>query len=295
MIKSMTGFGRGELDTEAGHLTVEVRSVNGRTCNVIIKLPESLSSLESRISSYIKSRTSRGQINALFDFSRNGTFVGKRIILDRELAREYYKQLLEMKEYISLTDAISLNTIASLPGVVNMEEPKENIEEIWPLVSRVLEMAVNQLIETREIEGSAILDDISCRLDTMLQLTERISDRTPEVAEGYSRRLKQRINDLLRDQLAIDESRIAMEVAIMAERCDITEEIVRLRSHILQMSNSLKDSNGPVGRHLDFILQEINREVNTVASKASDVQISADCIQLKNETEKVREQVQNIE
>jgi uncharacterized protein (TIGR00255 family) len=203
--------------------------------------------------------------------------------------------LAEVKEYLSLAAPISLDTIAGLPGVINVEESKKNIDEIWPTVSRVLAMAVDQLIETRKTEGMAILEDLSCRLETMSQLTERISARAPEVVEEYRQRLRKRISDLLQDQITIDESRMAMEVAIMADRCDITEEIIRLRSHIHQIRHSLKDSEEPVGRHLDFILQEINREVNTVSSKASDAQISADCIRFKGEMGKMREQVQNIE
>jgi len=147
----------------------------------------------------------------------------------------------------------------------------------------------------RKTEGAAVLGDFSPRLENMSQLTERIGARAPKVVEEYRQRLRTRIADLLRDQIEIDESRIAMEVAIMSERCDITEEIVRLRSHIRQIRDSLKNSEESVGRHLDFILQEVNREVNTIASKASDVQISADCISFKDEIEKMREQVQNIE
>jgi len=295
MIKSMTGFGRGELDTEMGRFTVEVRSVNNRACIVTISLPETLSSLESQISGYIRSRASRGQINVSVALSKSDAPSGKRVILDRELAREYCQQLAEVKEYLSLTDPISLHTIAALPGVISIEEAKENIDEIWPIVRRVLAIAVDQLIETRKTEGAAMLEDLSCRLETMSQLTEQINTRAPQVVEEHRQRLRARIGDLLRDQITIDESRIAMEVAIMAERCDITEEIIRLRSHIRQIRHSLEDSEEPVGRHLDFILQEINREVNTIASKASDAQISADCIRFKSEMGKMREQVQNIE
>ena len=140
-----------------------------------------------------------------------------------------------------------------------------------------------------------MLNDLSYRLETMSQLTEQIDARAPEVVEKYRQRLRKRISDLQQDQVVVDESRIATEIAIMAERSDVTEEIVRLRSHIDQIENSLKESEGPVGRQLDFILQEVNREVNTIGSKASDTQISADCIRFKDETEKMREQVQNIE
>ena len=295
MIKSMTGFGSGELDTEIGHLVVEVKSVNNRACNVVARLPETLLPLESQISSYIKSRISRGQINVSVALSKNEGTVGKRIIFDRELAKEYYEQLTAAKEYLSLTDSIGLSAITALPGVISVEEPEEDVGEVWSVVHKILAMAVDQLIKTREAEGSAILQDLSSRLQIMSQLTEQIAARAPAVVEEYRQRLRKRIDDLLREQITVDESRIAMEVAIMAERCDITEEIVRLRSHISQIGDNLKDSEEPIGRRLDFILQEINREVNTIASKANDAQISADCIRFKDETEKMREQVRNIE
>ncbi len=293
MIKSMTGYGRGELDNAVGRLIVEIRSVNSRSCNVTAKLPDNLLSLESRVYNYIRGRVSRGQVNVSVSLDRATS--GKKVILDRELAKEYCKQLTDIKEYLSITEPIALNTIAALPGVVNVEEPYDDIDEIWSAVHGALEIAVDQLVEVRAAEGASILEDLYSRLETMSQLADQISSRTPEVVEEYRQRLRQRVNELLRDEITIDDSRIAMEVAIMAERCDITEEIVRLRSHIGQMKDVLKDSGGPVGRHLDFILQEINREVNTVASKASDSQISACCIRFKGETEKAREQVQNLE
>ncbi len=293
MIKSMTGYGRGELDSAAGRFIVEVRSVNGRSCNVIAKLPENLLSLESQVYNYIRGRLSRGHINV--SVSLDSATSGKKVILDRELAKEYYKQLTDIKDYLSITEPIGLNTIAALPGVVNVAEPHEDIDEIWLAVHGALAIAVDQLVEMRTAEGIAILEDLYPRLETMLQLADQISSRAPEVVGEYRQRLRQRVSELLKDEITIDESRIAMEVAIMAERSDITEEIVRLRSHISQMKDVLKGSEGPVGRHLDFILQEINREVNTIASKASDFQISADCIRFKGETEKAREQVQNLE
>jgi uncharacterized protein (TIGR00255 family) len=202
---------------------------------------------------------------------------------------------MEVKDSFSLSDPVSINTIAVLPDVIRVEEPEENMDEIWPIVNRVLVMAVDQLIEVRTTEGAAMLEDILIRLESMSQLIEQISSCSLDVVEEYRQRLEQRVSTLLQDQVTIDESRIAMEVAIMADRCDITEEIVRLRSHINQISNILEDAEEPVGRHLDFVLQEVNREVNTIASKASNTQISSDCIRFKDEIEKMREQVQNIE
>ncbi len=295
MIKSMTGFGRGELNTEMGRLTVEIKSVNNRTCSVVVRLPETLSSLENRVSSCVVGRISRGQINVSVTLSKNENNTGKKVVLDQKLAKAYFEQLTAIKEYLSLSDPIGLNTIAALPGVVNIEEIEEDIDEIWSILNRVLAMALDQLIETRQVEGAAMLEDLRGRLETMSDLTEQINTRAPNVIGEYRQRLQSKISDLLQEDIAVDESRIAMEVAIMAKRCDITEEIVRLQSHICQIGDSLKNTKGPVGRHLDFIFQEINREVNTIASKANDIQITANCIRFKDETEKMREQAQNIE
>ncbi len=295
MLKSMTGFGRGELNSEMGHFSIEVRSVNSRTCNVMVKLPENLLALEGKISGYVRNRASRGQINVTVALDKNGAPSGRKVTIDRELAREYFERLAEVKEYLSLDESVDLDTITALPGVITIEEPKENTDEIWQVVHSVLKIAVDQLMKMRKTEGAAMLNDLSYRLETMSQLTEQIDARAPEVVEKYCQRLRKRISDLQQDQVVLDESRIATEIAIMAERSDVTEEIVRLRSHIDQIRDNLEKADGPVGRHLDFILQEVNREVNTIASKASDTQIATDCIQFKDETEKMREQVQNIE
>lgn len=295
MIKSMTGFGRGEFSSETGHFSVEVRSVNSKTCNVVVRLPENLLALEGKVSSYIRSRASRGQINVTVALDKNGVSSGKRITIDRELAREYFERLTEVKEYLSIDESVDLETITALPGVINMEEPKEDIDAAWQVLNGALEMAVDQLIEMRKTEGAAMLSDLSQRLETMSQLTGQINARAPEVVEKFRQRLQKRINELQQAHVVVDESRIATEIAIMAERSDVTEEIVRLRSHIGQIRDSLGKTDEPVGRHLDFILQEVNREVNTIASKASDTQIATECIQFKDETEKMREQVQNIE
>ncbi len=295
MIKSMTGFGRGELNIEVGRLSVEVKSVNSRSSNVTVKLPEIMLSLENRVSSYIRKKTTRGHINVSVILDRDGIPSGRKVTIDRELAKQYYEQLASINEYLALSEPIGLSDLTALPGVISIEEQREDIDEMWGRVLPVLTVAVTKLIQMRKAEGTAILADLINRLETMSLLIDRISECAPEVVEKYRQRLQKRISDIQRDQPTVDESRMAMEVAIMAQRCDITEEIVRLRSHIDQIKDSLKESEGPVGRHLDFILQEVNREVNTIASKASDTQISADCIQFKDETEKMREKVQNIE
>lgn len=295
MIKSMTGFGRAEIATRSGNLTAEVKSVNSRTCNINVRLPDSLSSLEISIINYIKSKINRGQVSVSIFLNKNGINTNKKITIDHELLKEYYKQINTLKEYINISETLDLNILISLPGIISIEEVKENAEELLPDIQHVLDIAMAQFIETREKEGSAILNDIQNRLEIMSELISNINSRAPQVIDEYKRRITKRLHDLMAGQTLIDESRIAMEISIMAERCDISEEIIRLQSHIKQIKDALVNSNEPVGRHLDFILQEINREINTISSKANDYQISYNCICFKNETEKIREQVQNIE
>lgn len=291
----MTGYGRGEYIGESGHLSVEVKSVNSRNCNVMVKLPDALSAFESQVITYVKSKVKRGQINISIDLDRKELAYGSKVIINRELAKDYFNQLESLRDELALTDPISLINLTNLSGVISIVETKEDVDQIWSSAYQALLLAVDQCVQTREIEGSAILSDMVERLESITQLVEQIGVRSPLIIAEYRQRLRKRLNELMRDQVAIDESRLAAEVAIMADHCDVSEELVRLKSHISQMRNIIKESEEPVGRQLDFILQEINREVNTISSKADDFQISSDCIQLKYEIEKIREQVQNIE
>lgn len=295
MIKSMTGFGRAEINTASGNLTAEVKSVNSRACNINVKLPENLSSLEIGIINYVKNKINRGQVSVTISLNKNGIATDRKIAIDHELVKEYFKQINTLKEYINISDTLDLHTLINLPGVMSIEEKKENAEELLPDVQHVLDIALAHFIETREKEGRMILNDILERLETMSELVFNIKSRAPQVIDEYKKRITKRLHDLTDGQILVDESRIAMEISIMAERCDISEEIIRLQSHIKQIKDSLANPNEPVGRHLDFILQEINREINTVSSKANDYQISYECIRFKNEIEKIREQIQNIE
>jgi uncharacterized protein (TIGR00255 family) len=295
MIRSMTGYGRGEFVCESGHLYAEVKSVNSKTCNVGVRIPDAISSFESQVVNYVKTRIKRGQISVSIELNRDGLTSGKKVIIDRELVKDYFNQLESLRDELSLTDPINLINLTNLPGVISLEETKEDIEQIWNTAYQALVNSIDQCVQTRETEGSAIALDVVEHLGDINQLIERISVRSPMIIEEYRQRLQKRLNDLTQNVITIDESRLATEVAIMADRCDVSEELVRLRSHVSQMQNILQESEEPVGRQLDFILQEINREANTIASKANDLQISSDCIQLKYEIEKVREQVQNIE
>jgi len=301
MIKSMTGYGRSELKTDLGTVTAEAKSFNSKNLNIIVKLPDSLSYLDMQIAGYVKNKISRGQVNILIDINKNGSSTNKKANIDILLLKEYCDIINSLKESFSITDPINLQTLLSLPGVLNVDEKEENSNEILSDLLKALDVAIAQLLDMREKEGMVVLEDITERLEIISKTVENIAIRTPEIINEYRERLRKRIQDLVQDQnimnyhLNIDESRIAMEVSIMAERSDINEELVRLRSHINQFKDTLLKIGEPVGRQLDFILQEINREVNTISSKANDYQISAECIRLKNETEKIREQAQNIE
>lgn len=291
----MTGFGQGAISTGIGEINVEIKSVNSKTCVVTTKLPETLSPLEGKIVAYVKNKARRGQISVTVILNRDGISSGKRVIIDKQLIKEYWNHLTDIKEFLSLSDNLNLSSIATLPGVITIEEPKESIDGIWTDMDSVLKIAIDQLIEMREIEGAAIFEDLKGRIESVSQGLERISISAPKIIEEYQERLRKRIGELIQGQFAIDDSRIAMEIAILAEKSDITEEIVRLRSHVSQMIDNLKSPGEPIGRHLDFVLQEINREINTIASKSSDYQITAECIKIKDEIEKMREQAQNIE
>lgn len=295
MIKSMTGYGQSEIINEFGHISVEVKSFNSKGVNINVKLPEILSSYEYQVINYVKSRIKRGQINISIELDRSGAEPSKRIFIDRELAKDYFNQLESLRNELAFTDPINLNLLISLPGVLNIEETKGDVNKIWLSVYQSLGMAFDQLIQMRETEGQAMITDILDRIDLMQEAIDRINNRLPEVIKEYRQLIQKRLIEILRDQTVIDESRLAMEIAIMADKCDISEEVVRIRSHISQMKDILQNSDDQIGRQLDFILQEINREVNTVSAKANDFQISSDCIQLKYEIEKIREQAQNIE
>lgn len=291
----MTGYGRSEIINEFGHISVEVKSFNNRSININIKLPEILSSYEHQVINYVKSRIKRGQINISIELDRSGAESSKRVFIDRDLVKDYFNQLESLRNELAFTDPINLNLLVSLPGVLNIEETKGNIEQIWLSVYQSLGMAFDQLIQMRETEGQVMITDILERIDLMQEAIDRINNRLPMVIKEHRQLIQKRLIEILRDKAIIDESRLAMEVAIMADKCDVSEEIVRIRSHISQMKDILQDSDDQIGRQLDFILQEINREVNTVSAKANDFQISSDCIQLKYEIEKIREQAQNIE
>ncbi|MGB9803017.1 YicC/YloC family endoribonuclease [Desulfofundulus sp.] len=292
MLKSMTGFGRGESCGHGKRFTVELKSVNHRFCEVVLRFPRSMVSLEDRARRFIQSRISRGRIDGYFSVEECGER-SPVVKVDKALATSYYKAMEELKATLGLTDAVSIQHLINLPGLLVVDEPAEDDDALWPVVSEALEQALGGLMQMRLAEGSQLKADLTRRLKRVEELNEQIKARAPQVVTEYHNRLTQRLQEWLRN-VPLDQTRLATEVAIFAERASIAEEVVRLASHIVQFREFL-DEGGPVGRKLDFLIQEMNREINTIASKAPDLEISRVVVEVKSELEKMREQVQNIE
>ena len=292
MIKSMTGFGRCEVEGSNRKVTVEMKSVNHRYLDVNIKMPKKLSFFESSIRNELKNYVQRGKIDIFIsyeDFSENNVCIK----YNKELAAEYLKYLRDMSEEFGLDDDIRVSTLSRYPEVFSMEEQMVDEEEIWKVLSKAIAGAAENFVETRIKEGKNLADDLIAKLDKMLEHVAFIEERSPQIIDEYRRKLEDRVKELLGDA-NVDENRLLTEVTIFADKVCVDEEIVRLRSHIETTKHTLIDG-GSIGRKLDFIAQEMNREANTILSKANDLTISNRGIELKTEIEKVREQIQNIE
>lgn len=292
MIKSMTGFGRCEMEESNRKITVEMKSVNHRYLDVNIKMPKKLSFFESSIRNELKNYVQRGKIDIFIsyeDFSENNVCIK----YNKDLAAEYLKYLREMSEEFGLDDDIRVSTLSRYPEVFSMEEQMVDEEEIWKVLSKAIDGAAENFVETRIKEGKNLAEDLIAKLDNMLEHVAFIEERSPQLIDEYRKKLEDRVKELLGDA-NVDESRLLTEVTIFADKVCVDEEIVRLKSHIETTKQTLIDG-GSIGRKLDFIAQEMNREANTILSKANDLDISNRGIELKTEIEKVREQIQNIE
>jgi uncharacterized protein (TIGR00255 family) len=288
----MTGFGRGEYAGKHKTVIVEVKSVNHRYNEIMIKMPRQYSLLEDMIRKQILNTISRGRIEAYVKIE-DTSGKQKEVQVDKELALAYYKALKELAILTQTPEGLDVIQLAQLPEVLKIEEAEEILEEIMLDIQPALQVALQALGAMRETEGAKLNLDLSERLLTIINMVAKIEEKSPLVVGLYRDKLQVRLKELL-EEIPLDENRIAMEVAVFADRCNITEELVRLQSHFSQFQNSLKEHN-PVGRKLDFLLQEMNREVNTIGSKANDLNITQYVIELKSELEKVREQIQNIE
>ena len=292
MIKSMTGFGRYETAENNRKFTVEIKSVNHRYLDVNIKMPKKLGYFESSIRTELKNYISRGKVDVFItyeDFGENNSSVR----YNKELAGEYLKYLRQMAEEFGLDDDVRVSTLSRYPDVFTMEEQTEDEEELWKELKTALEGAFTQFAQTREAEGANLKKDILEKLSIMEELVAYIEVRSPEIVAQYRTKLEEKVKELLGDT-QIEESRMATEIVLYADKICTDEEIVRLKSHISHMRDTLEEKEG-VGRKLDFIAQEMNREANTILSKANDLEVSNNAIDLKTEIEKIREQIQNIE
>lgn len=292
IVRSMTGFGRSSYDENGRSLSVEIKSVNHRYIDLNIKIPRNLIPIEDRIRKILSEKIFRGKVD-IFITQKNYENEILEANLNNSLASSYLKCLLELKDKYNLRDDISVSQISRFPDVITVRQKEENLEEIWGSLQGVLKEAVTNLVNMRENEGQKLKEDIEKRCNHITEIVNKIELIAGTVIEDYREKLKQRLKELMEKSI-IDENRIAAEVTIYADKSSIDEELVRLDSHIFQLLETIK-LNEAVGRKLDFIVQEMNREANTIASKANDVNIVNLTFDLKNEIEKIREQVQNIE
>ncbi len=296
MVRSMTGYGAGEARTDGERWFVEVRSTNHRFLDVVVRLPKDLGALEDRVRTAVASRVVRGrvEVSVVRDTSRRP----RSVFVDTELARRYGQALEELRQALGLQEALSLSAILSLPDVVRVEEPPQDVEATWDALRPAVEQAVEQFLSTRRAEGARLQEELGSGLARLEEWVGRVEARAQDVPRTYAQRLRQRVADLLR-ALEVphppDEARLATEVAVFADRCDVREELVRLRSHLDQARALLAEEDGAVGRKLEFLLQEMGREVNTVGSKAQDLEVTRAVLEMKSQLEAMREQVQNVE
>ncbi len=290
--RSMTGFGAGEITTGAGRYGVETRSVNHRFCEVVVRMPRDLSPLEDRVRALVQSRVLRGRVDVVIvrdDYGRRP----RTVKTDVDLAKAYVTALDGLRQALPVSGSLDLSLLMSLPDLVKIEEEKEDVEASWPAVERGLGVALDRLVAMREAEGARLGVDLLERLSRMEGLAEAIAARAPRVVEDYHARLGRRVQELA-GGVAVDPGRLAVEVALFADRSDITEELTRFRSHLAQFRTTLAGS-GAIGRTLEFIVQEMGRETNTIGSKANDLEITRHVIAIKGELENLREQIQNVE
>ena len=292
MIKSMTGFGRCEVQKDSRKFTVELKSVNHRYLDVNIRMPKKLNFFETAIRTLLKSYANRGKVDIFITYEDlSQTQVSVKY--NAALAAEYMKYLKQMEEEFGLENDVRVSTLSRYPEVFTMEEQSEDEEELWNGLKEALEGAFTQFVETRKTEGENLKKDITSKLDLLSEQIGFIEERSPQIVAEYREKLEDKMKELLADT-QIEESRIASEVILFADKICTDEEVLRLKSHISHMRNTLEEKD-EIGRKLDFIAQEMNREANTILSKANDIEVSDRAISLKTEIEKIREQIQNIE
>ena len=292
MLKSMTGFGRSEIANERQKITVEMKAVNHRYCDINVKMPKKLSIFEAAIRNLLKKYIQRGKVDVFITYE---DYTENNMVLkyNEELAAEYVRVLQRMSDQFGIENDVRVSALSRYPDVLTLEEQSIDADELWSVLEEALHKASEQFVETRLAEGENLKNDLIGKLDGMREDVDFIEARSPEILTEHRQRLEAKVKELLGDS-TIDESRIVTETTIFADKICVDEEIVRLRSHITSTRNALLEG-GSIGRKLDFIAQEMNREANTILSKANDLEVANRAINLKTEIEKVREQIQNIE
>ena len=292
MIKSMTGFGRSEIVKGNRKISVEIKSVNHRYLEAGIKMPKKLNVFESRMRDLLKKYATRGKIDIFINYEDDSESQ-VNLKFNQNIADEYMAIFNNMSEKYNLKNDMTVGGLARFPEVITMDEVQEDEEELWHFIEEAMKAALEQFVNTRILEGENLKKDLLGKLDHMEELVAFVEKRSPEIMKEYRSKLESKVKELLGDT-TIAESRIATEVIIYADKICVDEETVRLRSHIEHARKCLNEDGG-IGRKMDFIAQEMNREANTTLSKANDIEISNAAIDLKTEIEKVREQIQNIE
>ena len=291
-MQSMTGYGRSEVRDAQLALTVEARSVNHRYLDIALRYPRLYAPLEARMKQRVSAHFTRGRIDITLA-PQESPESRRALSLDYILAQQYYDALRHLQESLRLPGVIDVSLIASLRDVFKVEEPSEDIESAWDIIALGLDAALQALKSMRQQEGEALCRDFHLRLQAMAQQIQVIRQRVPQVVVEYQQRLEQRVKELF-DQFEIDPSRLAQEAILFAERADITEELTRLEAHMQALTRLLSSSEA-VGRKIEFLVQEMHREVNTIGSKSNDTAIAHSVVELKSELERIREQIQNIE
>lgn len=296
MVKSMTGFGRAtSSEGNSRSFSIELKSVNHRYLDLNVRMPKSIISLEEKIRKVVSEKLSRGKVDIFITYKNYGDEASEAN-LNTALADSYFNcldKLFKRYEDKNIKNDISVSLIARFPDVVKLEEKEENLEEMWNELNVALNEALQLLVHMREVEGEKLKTDIISKCCLIESMVDKVKEKAPSVVLDYKQKLQDRVKELC-DNIQVDEARINMEIALFADKASVDEEITRLYSHIEQVKNTL-GLNESVGRKLDFIVQEMNREANTIASKSSDLEITNIVLNIKNEIEKIREQVQNIE
>lgn len=294
MIKSMTGFGRGEYTDGKRSIIAEIKSVNHRYSDITIKMPRRYAFAEDKIKNAVKDKIRRGKVDVSI-IVENITENDVNIKLNTMLAKQYYDNLTELRGEFDLSGDISLQFLASLPDVMKAIPDVEDEEEITKAILEAVSEAAVNLEKMRAVEGEKLAEDLIAKGAHVKEILDKIAERAPQVVVDYTAKLKERIQDLVGSSVQVPEDRILVEAAVFADKCAIDEEITRLNSHLDQLKSIIEKSSQPDGKKLDFLVQEMNREANTIGSKANDITITNYMLEIKSEIEKIREQVQNIE